>query len=66
MEEVSKRNVELTKNNKKELSSKIFNNLKESSKIFYRKYLRSTTYCDPLEKKKYQRKTSRNNNDWFY
>ena len=57
MKEIRKKSIELTKNNKIRVIQNFFKDFKESSRIFYRKYLRSTTYYNPLEKKNTQRKS---------
>ncbi len=57
MEETRKRSIESVNKNRSRLIHKIYKNFKESIKIFYRKYLRSTTYYNHLEKRNTQKKT---------
>jgi hypothetical protein len=58
VEHINKRSFEMTKDKKeKNYLKKFFNDIKDNSKIFYNKYLRSTSYYDHLEMDKIKRGT---------
>jgi len=58
MEHINKRSFEMTKEKKKDnYLKKIFNDIRENSKIFYNKYLRTTVHYDHLEMNKIKSET---------
>ena len=58
MEQINRKSFEMTKVKKKEnYLKKFFNSIRENSKIFYNKYLRTTVHYDHLEMDKVKRET---------
>jgi len=58
VEHINKKSFEITKEKKEKNYLKMFfNDIRESGKIFYNKYLRTTVYYDHLEMDKIERGT---------